>query len=460
MLDREVVLRLVVMGVVVLVVGCELNPAFDPNATDAIFDSTTTGGTGGEADDGIGVTGADPDQPLGNVCPPLPPPEGDTITVRPEDVDALGGIIRAAPAGTTFLFEPGTYAMTDGLWIDNPGVTLRSSTGDPASVVLDGQRTVDTMISPVAPNITIAEMTLQRPVAHAIHTSGQPGVVVTGVIGYRLRIFDAGFSAFKMNPTFSDEPSDDGVLACSTIALTDAGRQELGDACPAASGVTGYGAVGWTVRDNDISGFWCPTGYAGPAVFFGETSADNRIERNVIRDSVVGIQLGVHEDAEPFRPLDELPCTDGYYGHYGGLVRDNMISATGTGIAASDVGFDTGIALWQVCDASVVHNTVVSAIGAHSSIEYRFDRTTAKILNNLVTDDILIRDDAGAPVVGNISGVGLNEFVDPLAGDLHLVAGSEAIDAGVNLGEDASPHDIDGDPRGDAPDVGADERSG
>jgi hypothetical protein len=110
-----------------------------------------------------------------------------------------------------------------------------------------------------------------------------------------------------------------------------------------------------------------------------------------------------------------------------------------------------------VCDVAVVHNTIVSAIGAHSSIEYRFDRTTAKTLNNLVTEDILVRDDAGAPVAGNISGVALNNFVDPLGGDLHLVSGSEAIDAGVNLGEDASPHDIDGDVRAEAPDVGADE---
>jgi hypothetical protein len=432
--------------------GCEANPAFNPDATDATVDSSTGGGY-----DGIGVTGADPDQPLGDVCQPLPPPQGNVMTVRPEDAESLNGIIATAPAGTTFLFEPGTYAMSGGLWITNPGVTLRSSTGNPEDVILDGQRIAGTLIAPVAPNITIAEMTLQRPAEHAIHTSGGGGVPVTGVVAYRLRLIDPGFSAFKINPSSEDVPSDDGVLACSTIELTDAGRSELGGACENATGVAGFGAVGWTIRDNEISGFWCPTGYGGPAVFFAETSADNRVERNVLRDNAVGIQFGVYEDAEPFRPLDDLPCTDGYYGHYGGVIRDNMISATGTGIAASETGFDTGVALWQVCNVAVVHNTIVSAIGAHSSIEYRFDRTTAKILNNLVTDDILVRDDAGAPVAGNISGADLNNFTDPLGGNLHLVSSSSAIDAGVNLGEDASPHDIDGDVRAEAPDVGADE---
>lgn len=123
-----------------------------------------------------------------------------------------------------------------------------------------------------------------------------------------------------------------------------------------------------------------------------------------------------------------------------------MVVATGTGLAASEVGFDTGIGLWNVCDATVVHNTVVSAVETYDSIEYRFGRTQARVVNNLVTNEILDRDDAGVPVAGNAI-VELSEFVDPLGGDVHLVDGASAIDAGVQLGDDRVLHDSGGDPR-------------
>ena len=58
---------------------------------------------------------------------------------------------------------------------------------------------------------------------------------------------------------------------------------------------------------------------------------------------------------------------------------------------------------------------------------------------------------------GNLEGLALDLFVDPLNGDFHLVEGAAAIDAGVSLGMD-SGLDLDGLPReDDKPDVGADE---
>ena len=48
---------------------------------------------------------------------------------------------------------------------------------------------------------------------------------------------------------------------------------------------------------------------------------------------------------------------------------------------------------------------------------------------------------------------------DAAGGDLHLVQGAPAVDAGVDLGAHAVDDDLDGDERTDgAPDVGADER--
>ncbi len=448
--------------------ACEPNPDFDLATTlepEGTSVSPTSGSTGESTT--MDSTSSAPETeseteggaPLGDVCAPLDPAQGTIVSVNPPDAPNLGQIIRDAAEGTTFSFEPGTYSLPDGVWIEKRGVTLRSSTGNPEDVVLDGEFTAGSLLALAAPDITVGEMTLQRSGGHLIHVTAANEITNTDALIYRVRLINPGLGAVRMN--HNSHPADNGTVACSTVAFTDARRDSVADEeCQNASGITAYGVAGWTIRDNDISGFWCRTGFGGPAISFSETSFDNVIERNVIRDSQFGIRFGVAEEDEPRREVPDPPCTDGYYGHYRGIIRDNMISASATGLATSERGFDSGIALWQVCEASVVHNTVASAVGEFSSIEYRFDRTTAKILNNLVTGEIIIRDDAGAPVAGNVSMAALSEFRDPLSGDLHLVDGSSLIDAGVNLGEDASPYDFDGDARSGPPDVGADEVTG
>jgi len=432
------------------VAACEINPLFDPDAT--VEEGPGEGG--GEA----GGPEAEPGVPLPDPCPPLSEPTGEIITVGPEQAADLPGIVGSAPAGSTVVLTPGTYPLDRGLYFNAPDVTLRSSTGRPEDVVLDAQRVAGVVAFVQRPRTTLAEVTLQRPLEHLVHVSGSESGHANGVIGYRLRLIDPGASSFKVNPTAEGQPADDGIFACSSIELTDQGRTELGDACDSVAGFVGIGTFGWLVRDNTIEGLWCETGYAGSAIRFFETSANNTIERNVVHDCASGIMLGLYEDFEPRREYASMPCGSGYFDHVGGVVRNNMVTAAGTGIAASETGFDTGIGLWNVCDATVVHNTVASAIETFNSIEYRFSRTQAQVVNNLVTHEILDRDDAGVPVAGNAI-VDLNEFVDPLGGDLHLVSGSSAIDAGIQLGDDTVLHDIDGDPRDDRPDIGADEHS-
>jgi len=429
------------------VAGCEINPAFDPDA------SPGTGEDGGSASEDSGA----PWTPLEDPCPPLPPPTGPVLSVAIERAAELPSLVAQATEGTTIVLEPGTYWLDRSISFNAPNVTLRSSTGRPEDVVLDGQR-LGTIIFAQQPGTTIAELTLRRSGHHLVHVTGSPSAPAGGVVGYRLHLVDPGLAAFKINPSYEGYPADDGTLACSSVRLTQEGREELADACPETAGVVGYGAFGWTIRDNTVEGFWCPSGLPGAAIRFLEASANQWIERNAVRDCAIGIMLGLWEQYEPVRPYDLEPvCGEGYFDHMGGVVRNNTVVAVGTGIGASEAGLDTGIGLWNVCDATVVHNTVASAVDTYNAIEYRFPRTQARVVNNLVTHDILDRDDAGVPVAGNAM-VMLNEFVAPLSGDVHLVEGSTAIDAGVALGEDAVPHDIDGDPRDARPDIGADER--
>ena len=247
------------LGVLGLVPGCVLNPAFDPLAGAAEGDGDGSGGA-------PTTTEGTPGEPLGDVCPPLGPPEGETITINPAQAPELNGMLATMAEGTTVLFEPGTYVLPNGLWITTPGLTLRSSTGDPDDVILDGQGMAGSLMGIVAANVTVAEMTLQRSMQHLMHMSGNEATQAPGITAYRLNLLDAGASSFKANPSYEGGPADDGLLACSTIRMSDARRDELGANCASAGGVAMFGAAGWHIRDNYFDGFWCDTGVAGAAI--------------------------------------------------------------------------------------------------------------------------------------------------------------------------------------------------
>jgi hypothetical protein len=190
-------------------------------------------------------------------------------------------------------------------------------------------------------------------------------------------------------------------------------------------------------------------------------SRDTLIERNTLVDNARGVGLGLVEDGTGRSYLDD-PCPEasGYVDHYGGVVRNNFISASRPELFASSSGFDCGICLAQACNASLLHNTVASTGVPFSSIEWRFPNSRAEITNNLVSHNLRQRDGASATLAGNLESAPLSMFEDIGAGDLHLNPGAAlAIDQGVPLAAGLCDEDIDGDlrPIGAAPDIGADE---
>lgn len=78
--------------------------------------------------------------------------------------------------------------------------------------------------------------------------------------------------------------------------------------------------------------------------------------------------------------------------------------------------------------------------------------------NNLVSHNLRERTPGVAELHGNLEGIGAGEFINASAGNFHLAVGAEAIAAGVPLEPGVCDEDIDGDPRANPPDVGADER--
>jgi hypothetical protein len=394
-------------------------------------------------------------------CPPLPPPAGPVVSVS--SVAALQAAVSGAAAGQTILVAPGHYDL-DGVYlrIEAPGVTLRGAGGDREAVVLDGGYATTEIVQVVASNVTVADLTLRDAYDHAIHVMPSGGLSTDGTLVYNVHVVDPGQQAIKVNPLVPGGPyADFGTVACSHVEMTGAGRARVRDDCY-TGGIDAHAARGWTVRDNLIEGFWCASGLSEHAVHFWRESRDTTVERNVLRNNARGVGFGMLDSGAVARNWPDAPCpaaAGAYVDHYGGVARNNAVSADAAGLFASEYGFDCGVCLWQACQAQALHNTVWSAdpASSFSAVEWRFARTSAAVANNLVNLPLRERDGASATLAGNVTGAAASWFASAATGDLHLAgSATQAIDRGV---ASAASDDMDGEPRprGAAPDVGADE---
>lgn len=395
------------------------------------------------------------------VCSPIPPPTGTIVEVVPGQAGELKSIVTAAEDGTTILLHDGFYDMSGGgssqLVFSTPGVTLRSHSGNRQAVVLDGEYITGELVSIYASNVTIADLTLQRAYYHPIHISGPQGSPITGAVIHNVRIVDPGEQAIKINP-IDDGWVDNGLIECSSIELTPAGRAQVRNSCY-TGGIDAHAAQGWTVRRNRIEGFWCDSGLSEHGVHFWKASRDTLVERNVIVDCARGVGFGLGSSGGTrVYPDDPYPGVNNK-GHIDGVIRNNFIAATESALFSSDSGFDTGIGLEQAAGARVLHNSVVSSQApASSSIEWRFTSTFAEIANNLTTHVLRQRDGGQADPQGNISNAQMDWFFDVVSGDLHLEPnGAAAVNSGVLLPGGWADRDFDLERRDSWPDVGADE---
>jgi hypothetical protein len=397
-------------------------------------------------------------------CTALPAPSGNIRTVTPAQVSQLSGIVSGASPGDTILLEDGTYNLNGSvLWISTPGITIRSASGNPENVILDGGYDSTEIITVTASDVTVAEITVKRAFTHAIHVTSSSLGDTDNTLIYRVNLIDPREQTIKINPHANGFYADNGVVACSTLQLTDQGRPNVNPTISGCytGGIDAHQARGWIVRDNFMEGFWCASGLAEHAIHFWRGGRDTVIERNVLKDNARGIGLGLVNSGAA-RTFSDNFCPEAggaYIGHYGGIIRNNFIHASSPGLLGSNDGFDCGICLASACKAVTVHNSVVSTGNNFSSIEWRFGGSVGnEIRNNIATHGLRARDGGSASLSGNLEGASLSLFVDGQGGDLHLAPGANAaIDQGVPLAPGVSDNDIDDDIRDANPDIGADE---
>ena len=405
-----------------------------------------------------------PPPPGGSSCSPMTAATGNIISVNNGQISELQNIIDSASSGDVVLFEDGVYALNGvSLWIRTPGISLRSASGNPDAVVLDGNYQSTEIITIAASNVTIAEITIQKAFTHPIHVVATGNVDTINTNLYRLKIFDAREQAIKINTEKQGGYSDNGTLACSSITLTDTGRPLVNPDTGGCytGGIDAHQARGWSVRDNLIEGFWCNTGLAEHAIHFWRGGRDNIVERNVLRNNARGVGFGLTDNGTA-RTYSDNYCsqtTTPYIGHYGGIIRNNTIHVSSQGLLSSAAGFDCGICLASACKAIVVHNSIVSTGNTSSSIEWRFSGSSeVEIMNNLTSHSLRARNGGSASLSGNLENANLNLFVNASSGDLHLSPNAaSAIDKGTPLAPGLSDFDFENDVRDSTPDIGADE---
>jgi hypothetical protein len=390
-------------------------------------------------------------------CGPLRAPSGQTIRIGPAQAERLPAIAARAPSGTTILLANGTYRLRSTLNVSTGGITIRSASGRPERVVIDGRYATGDLVAVAASRVTIAEVTLTRASYHLVHiVPPNAGPTIRGVRLYRLRLIDGAEQFVKVNPNAARSAfADAGRIECSRFRLTDRGRPQVpSNFLPCyTGGVDAHGARGWVVRLNRFDDIRCGPGkgLAEHAVHFWTGSRDTLVERNTIVDCARGIGFGLGDRTDWARRYTDAAAA-GYVGHYGGLIRNNVV-------AARRPGMDTGIGLEQARGARVYHNTVYAsprATGYFSSLDYRFPNTRADIRNNLVTR-MTLRDGARATLARNVQAIPAAWFRNPSRLDFHLSrAATGAIDRGARLR--AAGLDIDGGRHNvGPPDVGADE---
>jgi hypothetical protein len=396
--------------------------------------------------------------PVSN-CGALAAPTGTIVKVTPAEADKLPSLVYSAAAGTTILLEDGTYKMTGSdesqrrLTIANANISIRSASGNRDKVIIDGEYTTFEIISIQAPNVTIADLTLQHATDHLIHLVGAPVSVIKSKL-HNLHLIDSGEQFVKVNSDGNGNFVDEGILQCSLLEMTADGRTHV-QPDPGGcytGGIDAHGAWKWIVRENTFTGIHCENGsLAEHAIHFWSESRDTLIERNKIIDCARGVGVGLGETGATRTYSDNPYSTLGYKGHIDGIVRDNVIHA---GTQASPY-FDTGIEIAQAPGIMVYHNTVVTQ-PLFSSIDYRWSNTDATIRNNL-TFKITSRDGAKGTADHNLESTPSSLFAAPASADYHLVAGaSAAIDKGAVLSpSDAGGLDLDGYPHDATPDLGA-----
>ncbi|MFO7899115.1 MAG: hypothetical protein R6V58_08650 [Planctomycetota bacterium] len=399
-------------------------------------------------------------QPWYPKAPALPEPEGQVTRVK--TVGELYRAVRGVPNGGTVVIADGTYRMRGPLMIrDKKNVTVRGESGDPWKVRLDFHGGNKGVAFTRSTDCTLAHVLVENVRQNGIKINSNLGV-------HRIRIYNCiGHNVWQRHVKGVRAPFVDGktrhVFGCRVeycLFYNDRPKRHGDDPAEDADkgrrfgynylgGLDVMGARDWVVRNNVFLNIHGKSWGARGAIFMWNDTRDCVIEGNIIIDCDRGICLGNGHrktDKKTGKPI--LPVHDTRM-----IVRNNMITI------AANSRLDTGILCEFTKDCKIVHNTIHDRRNRSvRPIRIVQDNDGLVVANNIVSGRrILVQKHTGTIQVGNnLEKHAPGRFVDAERGDLHLTEkATDAIDKAAPMEEVKT--DIDGDERGERPDLGADE---
>ena len=364
--------------------------------------------------------------------------------------------------GDTLLLADGTYNLTSSLYINSRNsVTIRGTTGS-TNVVLAGKGMDNSNHGGVPFGIwsnsrdtTIAHLTIRDTWDNEVIFN--PGAQSPRI--YCVRLLNAGSQFIKSNPTDVNAGIgvNNGVVEYCWFEYTRNPPADHGAGVGYFNGISAHAADNWIIRGNLFKNLHNPDGTAyswNPSVLFWRNSSNTVTEQNIFINVDRAVAYGL-DNSVPYRD------------HSGGVVRNNFVYlAPGFLSAARKTSSDGSIIVWNSPGTQVDHNTLLLNNNEFYAVEFRFPTTaSATARNNLTDAPIHLRDNATATISGNVVNATLQLFVNPPAGDLHLLpTATNAINKAAPLNTvtndfDSEPRPAGGTSSETAPDIGADEFS-
>ena len=397
--------------------------------------------------DQSGVPGA-PHRDWFPQAPPLAKPAGQVIHVQ--SVDQLIAATEQIGRGGTIVVADGRYRLPASLRLNTDNVTLRGVSGQRTRVVLDffNSRHHEGVVISHCSGVTLADLTIANVRQNGIKINsdlGVDGVTIHNVVSHNV------WQRHIKGPRVPDEQAlpafAENCVVQYCLFYNDRPKQRGDDPWEDANeqmrfnyvgGIDVMSAKDWVIRDNVFAGIHGQTGEARGAIFLWHNTTDCVIERNVILDCDSGICLGNSSARGQRRHAN------------GCIVRNNFVVRCP----------ENGILADHTRDCKILNNTVHdpdSRLGRLLRVVHANDGLLAA--NNIFSGPRIAVEtgDAELEIRNNLVRTVGEYFVDAADGDLHLTGqASDAIGKAIPYAEVRD--DIDRQPRGNAPDLGADQR--
>jgi len=386
-----------------------------------------------------------PQQAWFPVAPALPPAPDDRVEVS--TVEELIRAIEEARPGETILVADGHYRMPRYVEICANRVTLRGASGHRERVVLDGVQSMhgELLGFRSCSDVTVADLTIQNIRYNGFKINSDSGVQRLTIRNCIIHnIWQRGVKGVKVPEEDREALRPKGCRIQYCLFYNDRPKRLADDPQDIAQGnyIAGIDvmyAKGWTICDNVFVGIQGRTFEGRGAVFLWFDTQDCVVERNIIIDCDVGLQIGNPHRADGVQ-YHCLRC----------VARNNFITRAP----------EAGIVTVYTKDCAVVHNTIHDpGTRMNRLLRTVFTNDGLLVANNLLSGPGTSNEsDSEIRFLGNLLRDVSGAFTDPARGDLHLTqAAGGIVDQGAALPAPVDD-DIDRQPRDDRPDIGADER--